>query len=368
MKEKKFLMIELKGTPFEMGYKYGFELKDLIATSIKTFYNLIYSILYKYFSIEESQNYLKKILESIEKAIPITEKYAPEVIEEMYGISKGSGFSIKEIFTLNSYLEIIERINLLFEKRITIVGCSSYAVGSLSTIERDTFIGWNADDHESWLKSSIIIKGIPTKKPPFISWNFAGCIGRPGMNPYLGLSAATVFSSDLSLGVPYCVISRKILQQKSVVDAIEVISKVKRMGSMSYTIGDIEGNVATIETTSNNIKVIEGINRKVIHTSNYLSGDFKRYEIMKEKSFDNSKIRLNRLKELILDRDEPVTKEFLKKVHRDHENKPNSICRHKNNKGNDIMTVTALICQPSQRKMLVAYGLPCKHSFLEYIL
>jgi hypothetical protein len=176
----------------------------------------------------------------------------------MRGVAEGSGLTFEEIFALNSWADAIITLNVQARKGADAGGCSGFAVGGRATADGETYVGWNGDDSEWWLESSVLLKGKPAGGLPFLLWTTAGWVGRPGLNPYLALSANSLFPSDCSPGVPYPLVCRKILQQTSVEDAVSVIAGMKRVAGMNYTIGDVAGDVAAVETTARRIAVITG--------------------------------------------------------------------------------------------------------------
>ncbi len=369
MKTKEFPMVEVEGQPFDMGHQHGEELKDLVALSLEMFRRLIIADVYGIVPAGERGPSFEQVVDFAAEAIPLTEEYAPEVVAEMRGIAEGSGSRFEEIFALNSHLDILERMWSHEGRLEPSGGCSSYAVSSPATADGDTYVGWNADEGEGWLRSIALIKARPVDAPPVMFWNFAGCIGRPGMNPYLGLSANGLFASDSWLGVPYCVVCRKVLQQRSVEDAVKVISGVRRMAGLNYTLGDVDGNVAAVETTARRTVVMAGVDGKVVHTNSYVAEELVPFEMSQGDSIENSQKRLERLGELVMDKQAgSITLEYLKTVHRDHANRPDSICAHGDDKFPGTMTLSSMIMQPNRSRMLVAYGHPCEHEFVEYTL
>lgn len=366
MEKERINLIEIEGSPFEMGYQHGKQLKDKIALSLSTFFNMVESGLFELDKLNIPKLSSKEVTEFTAKAIPYTSKYAPEILDEIVGIAKGSGFRFEEIFALNCHCEVVGRMFAYKKNPFGECGCSGYALSSERTEGNGTVVGWNADDHKEWLQSSVLIRGRPKNYPTFILWNIAGCVGRPGINPYLGLSANALLTKDLSLGVPYCIISRKILQQKSVKDAISVITNFKRLGGNNYIIGDINGDIVNVETTSNCYEVDHGANGKIIHTNNYLSQRLMATEPKIPNS--NPDKRIHRLRVLLINsKKRQFSPEYLETILCDHVNKPFSICKHINEK-NDYMTLVSLICLPNQRKILVSYGNPCENRYIEYYL
>jgi isopenicillin-N N-acyltransferase-like protein len=364
-----FPLIEVHGQPFEMGYQHGAALKDLVALSLETMRRLIARNPVSGDVAGAAKLSVEEAVAVASEAIPLTIEYAPDVVEEMRGIAEGAAADFEEIFALNSLLEILQRKRARSERPESSLGCSSYAVGNGATMDGETYVGWNADDDEGWLESSVLVRGRPAAGLPFLFWNFAGCIGRPGMNPNLGLGANSLYPSDLSVGVPYCVICRKVLQQESAADAVKVIRDVKRMGGMNYTVGDVAGNVTAVETTARRSAVIPGGNGKVIHTNHYVADELLSFERLTPETLINTQTRHRRLREMVMGKAAgAITLEQLKAVHCDHANRPDTVCRHGEWRKDQGMSLAALIMQPRHSRMLVAYGHPCEHPFVEYTL
>src|ERR1700720_3350884 len=95
-----FTLIETEGPPFEMGYQHGTQAKDMIAHCMEMFYRTIsddpWGLLHK----ASRGLSFEQIVDLCSKSIPYTNQHAPDLVEEMRGIAKGSGFTFEEVFAL----------------------------------------------------------------------------------------------------------------------------------------------------------------------------------------------------------------------------------------------------------------------------
>jgi hypothetical protein len=165
-------------------------------------------------------------------------------------------------------------------------------------------------------------------------------------------------------------VCRKVLQQKSLADAVKVITDMPRMAGMNYTIGDTAGNVAAVETTARRVVELPGVEGRVVHTNHFVAEGLLSCEMRQGAAYyENTRARLGRLKEMLMEPGaKPATLEELQAVLSDHASNPYPICRHASDQPGSTMTLTSLICQPGQARMLVSYGPPCNGKVAEYTL
>ncbi len=376
MQAKTFPLIEMEGTPFEMGYQHGTQAKEMIAHGIEMFHRTIVDDPWELLPGVDTKMSFEEIVDRAVQSLPYTEEHAPDIVEEMRGIAEGSGFTLEEIFAMNCDGDIwITLFPLAGEAALAHNSCSTYAVGSAASADGGTYVGWNADTMEWFDTSSVILKGKPNDGLPFLCWNYAGVVGRPGVNPHLGLGANGIWPYKNTPGLPYAVMCRKILQQKSVADAIAVIQNTQLMCGMNYTLGDEEGNVAAVEGTSTQTAVVRGTNGKVVHSNHIVADELVHQdalhspELAGQELLVNSRSRRDRLTELLVDAEAgSITLEDLKAAHADHANSPDSVCSHVGGGEGDAITLASMIAQPGRSKLLVTRGNPCENEFVEYTL
>lgn len=376
MQANTFPLIEMEGTPFEMGYQHGSQAKDMIAHGMEMAHKTIVEDPWELLPQLDTKMTFKAMVDMALQSLPYTEEHAPDMVEEMRGIAEGSGFTFEEIFFLNCECDIwITLFPMVGEAALAHNNCSTYAVGSAATEDGGTYVGWNADTIDWFATSSVILKGKPNDGLPFLCWNYSGVVGRPGVNPHLGLGANGIWPYNNTSGLPYPVVCRKILQQKSVADAIAVIRDTQLMCGVNYMLGDEEGNVAAVEGTSSNTSVIRGTDGKVVHTNHIVADEMVHEdalhspELAGQELLQNSRSRHERLTELIVDaKAGSITLEDLKAAHADHANSPDSVCCHPGGGEGEALTLASMIAQPGRSKLLVTRGNPCENEFVEYTL
>lgn len=375
MDSREFTLVEVAGKPFDMGYQYGAQARQMIANCMEMFRRTITEDPWELLPASAEKMTFGQIVDLAVLSLPYTEKIAPDLVEELRGVAHGSGFTLEEIFALNSDADVWITLYGASKVSQAACACSTYAVDKTATMNGHTYAGWNADTMDWFADSSVILKGKPEGGLPFLCWNYAGVIGRPGMNPYLGMTANGLWPNDCAPGIPYPLVCRLILQQKTVADGVAALTRVDRMSGMNYMFCDSQGAIADIEATSRHHAALEPERGAVVHSNHVVSEELLPYDALRQEGLDgkellaNSTMRRGRLHELLIERGAgKVDIDDLKAVHRDHANRPESICRHSQPEKDDAMTLLSMICQPNDGAMLIAFGPPCEHEFVEYSL
>ena len=181
MQANTFPLIEMEGTPFEMGYQHGSQAKDMIAHGMKMAHKTIVEDPWELLPQLDTKMTFEAMVDMALQSLPYTEAHAPDMVEEMRGIAEGSGFTFEEIFFLNCECDIwITLFPMVGEAALPTTIAPPMAVGSAATADGGTYVGWNADTIDWFDTSSVILKGKPNDGLPFLCWNYAGVVGRPG--------------------------------------------------------------------------------------------------------------------------------------------------------------------------------------------
>jgi isopenicillin-N N-acyltransferase-like protein len=353
-------MIEVGGSPYEMGVQHGAGYRELVLQSLDTMERIL--------AARDRPATFQTATAIAMESLADAQAFAPELVEEIRGIADGAGVTFEDIFALNASLDILSVLSAR-DFADTLLNCSTYGITAPASTDGETYVGWNADDNERWLPSCVLIRGKPADGLPFLLWTFAGFVGRPGINPYLALSANGLCPSDSGRGALYPFICRKALAQRSVADAIKVMTSAPRLNGLNYLLGDRDGNIASLELSGHRHAVIEPEDGWIAHTNHYHDSGLRMIECLPAGSprRANTDKRQQRWNELVKEREGRFSFDDLKEMHGDHGNAPDSICRHAVSDGFG-MTLTSLICAPRQGRMWVTYGEPCSNSFVEYTL
>ncbi len=357
----KLPVMNLKGSPEKIGRAVGLKFKALIHKEVKVLFDNL-----RFLSpLPLTKEHCLKLSG---KYFPYAQKYAPELVEEIEGISDGAGLGLEEVFFLNCYLDIssdLFRPKMAFE----LLGCSSLAASGKATADKEVIIGQNFDVNVAFQDSSILLAVRTKLGASSLIYTLAGLVGCVGINSN-GISVMnnTLFSSGPRPGVPFAFIVRKILAQKTIGEALDAVLKARRATGMNYLLSNPKGEIYDLETTASKAEVISPQKDYICHTNHFLSSKLKRYEIVK---LENSINRWTRIKKILGDCYGKLTPELFKEILADHKNYPNSICYHsdpRSTRYRRLKTVSSIICLPRAKKMIYTNGNPCESDFIEHSL
>jgi isopenicillin-N N-acyltransferase-like protein len=135
---KRFTVVEMDGTHFEMGRQYGTQCKRLIRRLVKAFDGLIL----------EAKN-IQQGRQVAREAVAHVREWAPELIEEVEGIAAGAGVDFDDVFRVNCSVELFAWQGCLQHAEVSTVPkeCSSFAV----LAREGPIAAWNMDWWRLWL-------------------------------------------------------------------------------------------------------------------------------------------------------------------------------------------------------------------------
>jgi len=351
---KPLQLIEVKGTWREIGRQYG----EACPEKIKKHVELYVARMNALYKADK-----KAILAKAQKFVKPAEEYAPECIEEIKGIAEGAKVSFEEAFFLNVAHELEEYYPLLAG------GCTSFACSGEATKNGETIIGQNCD----WIPEMefVILRAQPTEGPKSLLFSWAGGLAIRGINSCgLGLQANLLLSKTSGVGVPFFVLHQKVLQQKNIADAIGVIFNASKTGSWNYLVASAEGDIVDVEATKDDINCLFPENGIITHANCHLTERFKSLDI-NGMLFPDSYLRAERLKTLMGRHHGELSIDVMKELMQDHNDYPDSICRHVDVVGPPeqyLYTAASLISVPAEGKMYVTNGNPCENEYVEYRL
>jgi len=347
-------LIDAKGTWREIGRQYGEACSEGIKKNVEVFVNGIASI---------NKVDKKAVLATAQKFVKPVEEYAPEFMEEMKGIAEGAKVSFEEVFFLTAALELDCYYPLLAG------GCTSFACTGEATKNGETIIGQNLD----WIPDMefVILRTQPTEGPKSLLFGWAGALTLPGINSCgIGHQANLLLSKDSGVGVPFIVIHQKVLQQKNLADAISVIYNAPRTAAWNYLIASAEGDIVDVEATKDDINCLFPENGIIAHGNCILTERFKHLDTVGTLAAD-SYLRAERLKTLMRRRHGELSVAVMKELLQDHNDYPDSICRHVDLAGPPeqyFETSASIISVPAEGKMYITNGRPCENEYVVYRL
>ena len=353
-------LIEVGGTPYEIGYQYG-----EACPGLREFIDQSY----------EGLGWKRHgMIPSIQKYIYSTEKFAPEIIETIKGIADGGKVNFDEIFFLNTLFEVG-----MFEFLKPIMGCTLFAAIGDTIDNTETICGQNVDYFPESEDGFMLLKIIPQKGPQIL-----GLVQFMGGLPLLGINSTGICLNINALlhkdsinnynGIPLNILTYKMLCCKNVTKALGVFcSAVKSFETkplFGCYLASSEGSAVYCEAVLGDYNILYPENGIITHANHYETNRFKSGESI-HVIVPDSFFRARRLRDLITKNHHKLNVAKIEAFLADHVNFPYSICKHYGE--NDPIdtrqkTVLSIISQLKKQKMHIAWGNPCDTEFHEYCL
>lgn len=351
-KEGRVRMLEVSGSAYERGYKYGETCKTLINRMLE-----------EAFYTELKGKWTKdQLLRESKKFIPFIEDYSPEIAEELRGMADGSEKSYEEIVLINLLEE---------EPYFEVKRCTAFAVTGNATKNGETYQGqnWDGLEREWWNgEISLLIKIKRKEGPDILDYTNPGILASAGINSKgISLSWNTVPRIEpLRKGVPTYLLVAEVLRRKNIQDALEAVVEAERAGCFNFIITD-ETEIYDIEATPKDVDITYDT-EYIVHANHYVSQKFQAKQII-NKHVLNSIIRHNRLKKLVKTNLGKIDLNTCMNFLRDHVNYPNSICRHPGEEKDPKLrglTLDSWVIVPAKKEIWIAHGPPCQSEYIKY--
>lgn len=387
-------LLEVSGTPFEMGRQhaaaYPKEIQELTKDRL---------------SLSSDKNWTGKELSRQEvlalgqACLPYHEAYAPELMDELRGLSAGVGLSVTELMILNGFTDFVDTIYCADEQRFrslsgtpgdfreitpsqsshqfppvpTVVpahpaadDCTAFIVSPEIAAESQGFLGQTWDMHETATPYLILLRGKPEAGLRFLAFTIIGCIGMIGMNEAgIAVGINNLVAGDGHPGVTWPFVVRKILAQDNLDDALACITQAKLAGGHNYLLADSTGRGYNVEAMASRYHVQEVKTGAWVHTNHCLIAHNIHVERARlPRSRASSETRLNRGKELL--NQTGITWADLMSLTRDH-SAVNGICVHPEEPFY-LESCGAAIMRPATREFRAVWGRPCENDYESFVV
>lgn len=222
-------ILHLNGTPYENGFQHGQIMKSRIHELVGLWKNDIE----KKYQIP-ADKFITIFLDSTDY-IPSIKKWTPDLLEEIKGISAGSGIDFNTILAFQLIDEIWTNARLINIPH----HCTSVGINNYKKDGSPNYIAQNIDITPFYHGFEILldIKDKNTDSRKLVT-TFAGYIGANGLNKHIGITENTLSDLKSSLnGLPVCCIARGVLEKTSFEEAIDFIKTIKHASGQNYIVG-----------------------------------------------------------------------------------------------------------------------------------
>ena len=354
LNKEMFPRIIASGTAYEIGLAHGKEAKTQVSVSIETYKAMFMD--YSHINWEKACKYAMTF-------VPLIEEYDADYLEEIRGISDGSGYSFEEILALNVRSEIVlqgEQIDRLLSD-----GCTSFDFTSDLMKNGRLYIGQNWDWKKSQQNGCVILHVKQKSKPNITMVTEAGIIGKIGFNS-AGIGVAlNALSSNVKVSgktIPLHIALRGILDSHTLSDAIRAVTTTNLSCCAHFMLASANGEGISLEVGPGDFDALYAEEGFLAHTNHFITPRFNQVNDTSRITFPDSFLRLGRIRSLTKKLNGHVDVTSIKKLMRDHISYPDSICRHEDTlepEGKRVCTVFSIIMDLEREEMLFAPGTPC---------
>ena len=231
-------ILYLNGTDFENGLQHGIFLRKEINELIELWKQDLESN----YQIP-AETFIKVFLDSTDYITAI-KKWTPELLDEVKGISEGSGIDFNTLFAFQLTDEIWTNARLIDIPH----HCTSLGVNNFL---KDGGTNWNAQtiDIPSYYHKSQVLLDIKDENSNSrkLVTTFAGYIGINGLNENISVTENSLTNLKSALnGLPVAFVSRGILERKTFDDAVSFIKTIKHASGQNYIIVS-RSNIISLE-------------------------------------------------------------------------------------------------------------------------
>ncbi len=341
--------VEVGGVPRELGRQIGEAARD----EVRGFAEIALERVNKTVKISRDE-----ALDTCRRSEAYVADYAPDMLEELRGISDSSGIDFDDLMLLQV------RNQLRSEED---AGCTSFAVAPQKSAEGLSIVGQNWDNDPALDPFNIVLTRRPAGKPALMNITQAGLIAYIGLNDQgIGVCMNTLPAPSRTLGVPHYFTVREIYEQTSLDNAVQAVRRAQRAIPANIILATPQGP-ADLEVTTDHVHILRD-EQLVVHTNHCLHPEL----IAINKDFPEliesgpRKLRIEHL----LGPKRSLRIEEMQAALRDHDNHPLSICRHANEHPENgfWVSVFSVVIEADQGRMHLSRGNPCEAPYETYSL
>lgn len=330
-------VITIAGAPEALGAAHGEAVRDLIRDVFRWRMDEI---------VAASGEDEVTVLERAGRYLPAAGRLAPQLIDEVRGIGRGSGLGFERAF----FLQVATEVAL--EAGPWAAGCS--AVGS-AVGPGAPLVAQNWDQPSTSAGKQVVLHMRPAGRPEILMFGHAGVVGYIGLNDrglgHVGnqLYSATAAGAD---GLTQYFINRRLLEFDDAAAALDWLTSVPVASTCNYLLGDASGDLADVEL-GNGRATVQARGPAMAHTNYYLLERFAPADGYAA-VLPDSPARLAAL------RAGATGVGSLQ----DHSGNPAGVCRHEEPPG--LTTRASIVLRLGARELAVASGPPCVTQYATY--
>ena len=242
---RKFQVLDIRGTPYERGLQHGKLLRASIRKAVDTWKEDLRGAYHT-----DPDIFIKKFLAATDY-VPAIEKWTPGLLQEVQGIAKGAGVD----FTTMLVYQLPDEY---WANGSAASGDHCSAIGAATTKDHPSIVAQNADleGFRDGLQTILHITE-PTGLEQFVL-TAPGLIGFNGINSKgVGVAANTLTELGSSRGgLPVAFVVRGVLETVGFNEARSFLRTIRHASGQNYTLGG-DGRVACFESSGSEVVQID---------------------------------------------------------------------------------------------------------------
>ncbi len=353
-------VIELTGSPYEMGTQHGEQLKEQVRGLARERYEIACQ-----FARDRGVEITREdCLKLARVHLQLHQEQTPRCYEEWSGIAAGADCPLEDVFFANALTDFQD---VLWQVAGTeIHGCTSFAVTPAGSSSKTALIGQTWDMHASAQEYISLFHRRPPDGPESLTMSTAGCLTLVGINAAgIAVGNNNLQPMDARPGIIYLALLHGALQQTDWDQSRQAITGAYRASGHNYMMAHESGVCVDIETTAEQHEEYFVGDPWYAHTNHYLSEHLKGLE-NPQLDRRSTEHRLEQVRHALAATPELLSPEHLRSVLADHEGEALSICRH--GEGREARSCAFVVADPAARSLWASLGPPCEGQLTEYSL
>lgn len=367
IKLNKIPVIELSGTPKEMGEQFGAKYKDAINQFADKRMSRLRSFVKRYGKIDVSE---QKVLEIAETLLPAHQKFDTDTWQEFEAISKAADISLSKLLVVNGYTDLRDYIckNLGFNDiEVRFEGCTGFIIDKTMSVDNKIIIGQTWDMSVEAMDYLAVVKKNPSiaNKPKSMYLTTVGALGLIGLNNNnIAIGTTNLMANDCMTGVNYLFTINKALGStdydsmvRSICEPIDSHNTVGRMSGHSFLCAS-SSKANLIEASAQDYVNYPLDHYPLVRTNNYSEAMRKHEIFIPEARRRNSIFRYGRVLSLLVDKPKWSNQDLWQVLSDDYRSAAGgAICNEDyNGKFGEFATCATILLIPEDKQMWVCRG------------
>lgn len=371
----KVRVLRAGGSPYEMGYIHG----KTFAKEIGELTEERLRLSCDPFWTAGRQVTLDDVLELGRACLSHHWAFAPDLMEEMQGMAEATGIGLNELVIMNGFTDFVDVVanpeamghhhtnGPLPGVAVDGGGCTAFVVDASTAGDGRGYLGQTWDMHASATPYVLLLDLRPDDGPALITFTITGCVGMIGMNEHgVAVGINNLLGADGRPGVHWVYVVRKMLAQRSVERALEVLQRAQLSGAHNYLLmgptasGDWRGfDVEQMATRA----AVTPVDSFYVHTNHCLISEMCQVERpRKAVSQASTQARQAQAAQYLGEHSGAITVDTLKALTRFHDGDNLSVCAHVQ-PGYEVESSGACIMAPQTRELWALWGNPCQNDY-----